>query len=85
MLDSPERVSAGQARFKYPATFVLFSKATVQGKPILLPSSGRDAVISTRPELAASPPLVPHEQPQPGPHARVQDAAGSLAGATAPV
>jgi hypothetical protein len=25
ILDSPEGVSAGQARFKYPATFVLFS------------------------------------------------------------
>jgi hypothetical protein len=28
MLDSPERVCAGQAWFEYPATFVLFSKAT---------------------------------------------------------
>jgi hypothetical protein len=26
ILDSPEGVRAGQARFDYPATFVLFSK-----------------------------------------------------------
>ena len=31
MLDSPERVSAGQARFKYPATFVLFSNFALYG------------------------------------------------------
>jgi hypothetical protein len=28
MLDSPEDICAGQARFEYPATFVLFSKCS---------------------------------------------------------
>jgi hypothetical protein len=29
MLDSPEGVCAGQARFEYPATFVLFGKCSL--------------------------------------------------------
>jgi hypothetical protein len=31
MLDSPERVCAGQAWFEYPATFVLFSNCITDG------------------------------------------------------
>jgi hypothetical protein len=30
MLDSPERVCAGQAWFEYPATFVLFSNPVMR-------------------------------------------------------
>jgi hypothetical protein len=35
MLDLPEAVRAGQARFQYPATFVLFSKRSpeTRGEP----------------------------------------------------
>jgi hypothetical protein len=33
MLDSPEGVCAGQARFEYPATFVLFSN--IRGVEVL--------------------------------------------------
>jgi hypothetical protein len=31
MLDSPKGVCAGQARFEYPATFVLFSNCLTSG------------------------------------------------------
>ena len=40
MLDSPERVCAGQAWFEYPATFVLFSKTSSVG-PDFFNSSSR--------------------------------------------
>jgi hypothetical protein len=33
MLDSPERVCAGQAWFEYPATFVLFSNPVMRCHP----------------------------------------------------
>ena len=64
-----EHVPADRCRPKMRPSSTL--KATVQGKPILPPSSVRGAAISNRPELAASPPLWPHGEPQLGPHTRV--------------
>jgi hypothetical protein len=59
-------------------------KATVQGEPILA-VLGMRCSISTRPELAASPPLVAVRTASAQSSCHVQHAAESVAGATAPV
>ena len=46
MLDSPEDVCAGQARFEYPATSVLFSKSA--RRPLSRPAAQRRKEPSTR-------------------------------------
>jgi hypothetical protein len=48
MLDLPEAVRAGQARFQYPATFVLFSNPPLAWIPGLVPRSQEDRRMGRR-------------------------------------
>ena len=48
MLDSPERVCAGQAWFEYPATFVLLSKCSVREPELVGGRQGSGADVPER-------------------------------------